>query len=446
MILKLLKVLSDGFRVMRSNTRLLLVGTLVFIFPLLYISSLQSFYQSAKKSVDSSELRRIGTLHDVSSLYLYASDKSDEAFAVLVKEISDQNPDITEVRIVERSNEGFRVRASRDEEAIGTIEEKSSLYNSAAIAPTDTSFIFKYTLNEIPMGQAIRAVSTPDGTQLFLLTEHSFEVSDAAMKSRLQQSYLGLTAIFLFLMWLAYWISRQIDWQKRHAFLEQKMKERDLFTHMIAHEFRTPLTAINGYTSFLAESTNTSPDEKRYVQTIQLSTGRLLALINDFLEVARIQSGNMQLEMKPVDIQPIISNVLDVLRPAADEKGLTLLHTPLSVPIVHTTDTKRLHQVLQNIISNSIKYTDSGSVKVTTEATPRAVTIRIQDTGMGISAEDQKKLFAPFSRVGGVEKTATIGTGLGMWITKQIVEILGGVISVESIKSVGTHVVITFKR
>lgn len=446
MILKLLKTLEQGFRVMRGNTRLLLIGVLVFVFPLLYIFSLQSFYTSAQQSIESSDMRRIGILHDVAALYIQSSDRTEASFSHLVQTIAEQNPDITEMRVVQKTTEGLQVIASLDAAAIGTFEEKTFLYDSVAFAPHNTSFTFPYTLNETRMSQAVRAVTLSDGTQFFLLTEHSFAASDGLMKSRLQQSYIGLTAIFAFLMVLAYWISRQIDWQKRHALLEQKMTERDVFISMIAHEFRTPLTAINGYTSFLAESKNTTVEEKRYVSTIQLSTNRLLALVNDFLEVARIQSGKMQIEKKPTDIQAVISGVVEVLRKTATEKGLSLNFTPLSVPIMHNTDSKRLHQVLQNIVSNSIKYTEKGLVEITTEVTPLTVTIRIKDTGMGISAEDQTKLFAPFARVGGVEKTSTVGTGLGMWITKQIVEILGGTILIESIKDVGTHVVITLKR
>jgi signal transduction histidine kinase len=215
---------------------------------------------------------------------------------------------------------------------------------------------------------------------------------------------------------------------------------------MIAHEFRTPLTAIRGYSSFLAESQTISEKEKTFVDAVQTSTERLLALINDFLEVARIQSGKMNLELVAVDVQPTIMAVIEALQPIAKEKNLTLSFHKLAVPVVLTTDTKRLYQILQNLISNSLKYTKEGSVEVTLDVAPRAISIRIKDTGMGISADDQKKLFEPFGRVGGVDKSTITGTGLGMWITKQLAEALKGAVTVESIKDVGTHVVLVFKR
>ena len=154
----------------------------------------------------------------------------------------------------------------------------------------------------------------------------------------------------------------------------------------------------------------------------------------------------MNLEMTTVDVQPTIMAVVDALQPIAKEKNLQLAFHKLAVPITLTTDTRRLYQILQNLISNSLKYTKTGSVEVTVDAAPKAVSIRIKDTGMGISAEDQQRLFAPFSRVGGVEQTKITGTGLGMWITKQLVETLRGTITVESIKGVGTHGVVVFKR
>ncbi len=215
---------------------------------------------------------------------------------------------------------------------------------------------------------------------------------------------------------------------------------------MSAHEFRTPLTAIRGYNSFLSESKTLTEQEKKHVTTIAQSTDRLLALVNDFLEVARLHSGKQLLKLETVDIQPTIVAVIHTLTPLATEKGLSLTYHQLAVPVVLSTDTKRLYQILQNLVSNAIKYTEKGSVEIVCDPTPRAVSLVIKDTGSGISADDQKRLFAPFSRVGGVEKSATTGTGLGMWITKQFIEALRGDVSVESIKGVGTHVVINFKR
>jgi signal transduction histidine kinase len=253
-----------------------------------------------------------------------------------------------------------------------------------------------------------------------------------------------LSLIFTFLIALAYWIHRQADWERQYHQLHTTLKERDLFSNMIAHELRTPLTAIKGYASFLQESPNLDTEEQRYADTIRESAERQVLLVNDFLEIARIQSGKMKIEPTQVDVNKTIPSIVETLQPEATAKQLQLIYTPALQTQPLVTDENRLVQVLTNIITNSIKYTDTGTVEVTCEATRAGIAIRVKDTGMGISAEDQKKLFAPFARVGGVEHTSTSGTGLGMWITKQMIELLGGSINVESIKGVGTHVVLQF--
>ena len=445
MILKLLSTLVQGVKVLIANSRLLFIALLIFVFPLLFVFVAQNFFDAAYTNIQTSEKRRVGTLQDSLALLLEnQSSTTVQNLHTFNEAQQKQNSDITEIKIVQKTAAGYLVRDSLDKNSIGTLDQDIVLYQSSAVS--GQSLIFEYSEDGERKWRVVRSVLGQDATPYFVVTMHTFKTVDSVMAARRQESYFGLTAIFIFLMALAYWFSRQIDWQKKYLFLKSKMEERDLFTNMIAHEFRTPLTAINGYNSFLEESTNLSMDEKGYVTIIQTSAARLLALVNDFLEVARIQSGKMELEKNSTDIQTVIVGVVEVLKPMAVEKGLMLFYKPLAVPVMYKTDSKRLHQALQNIVSNSLKYTKKGSVEIVTEITPLNVTIRIKDTGMGIGADDQHKLFAPFSRVGGVEKTTTTGTGLGMWITKQLIELLGGSIAVESIKGVGTHVVITLKR
>ena len=445
MISKLLRTLEQGIRVMRSNTRLLFVGFLIFALPLLFVLVTQSFFDTAYSNIQTSEKRRVGMLHDSLASLIHETTLSHKELEKIISTNAKQNLDIKEIRIVKKTPEGFLITESLQQELIGSYEKETDIYQSA-LGATDSSLIFPFFINGVRTWQVVRNVSAPDQSTYYIFSEHSFELLDSTMSARRQLSYFGLSFIFLFLIGLAYWLARQTDWHKRHDFLQKQLQDRDLFTNMIAHEFRTPLTAIGGYTSFLAESSTPTADEHRFINNIQVSTARLLALVNDFLEVARIQSGKMALEKKNTDIQTVLQGAVETLVQTAAEKNLSLIYSPLVKPIMQITDAKRLHQVVQNIASNSIKYTEKGSVEIVCEQNAMTTTIRIKDTGMGISAEDQQKLFAPFARVGGVENTNITGSGLGMWITKQLVESLGGAITVESIKNVGTHVVITLKR
>jgi signal transduction histidine kinase len=429
--------------VLRSNNNLLIVAVLVFVFPLLFVLITQSFFDTAYKNIETSEKRRTALLHD--ALTEVARTSTVEQLQSATEKIAADNPDITEIRTLEQTPDGYKILTSLDEKKVSTIESRTDIFEMSYGRDEET-LIYKFSSEEGRMWQAVRKVSLDDNRTVFLFSEHSFATIDSIMVARRQQSYLGLTAIFIFLIGLAYWFGKQIDWRKKYLALETQLEERDLFTNMIAHEFRAPLTVINGYVSFLMESKALHPAERRFVTNIQASTLRLLALVNDFLEVARIQSGKMSFELRDTDLREVLKTVVDSNTLTASNKGLTLLYTPTEAPLQQKTDAKRLTQILQNMVSNAIKYTEKGSVEIVTEQTPLATIIRIKDTGMGISAEDQQKLFQPFARVGGVERTSITGTGLGMWITKQMIDLLKGSITIESIKGVGTHVVITFKR
>jgi signal transduction histidine kinase len=444
MMSKLRKVLKDGFTILRGSNRLLFVAVLLFVFPLLFLYTTNTFIETAERNIETAEKRQVGILHDAISVLLSTYGATPELTREFLAVQKRETPDVTEIRITKKDPQGYRILESYDEEKVSSYESVTDMY-AVAQPNANTSLIFPFVQSGSRTWQAVRSITVGDET-FYIVSEHSFKTIDTVLQARKQQAYLTLTAIFAFLIALAYWFGRQIDWHKRYDALSVKMSERDLFTNMIAHEFRTPLTAIRGYSSFLAESQTISEKEKTFVDAVQQSTGRLLALVNDFLEVARIQSGKMNLEKQVVDVQSTILAVVQALQPIAKERNLELTFHALAVPVALTTDTKRLYQVLQNLISNSLKYTESGSVEVTLDLSPKVVSIRIKDTGMGISAEDQQKLFAPFSRVGGVEHTKITGTGLGMWITKQLVEALGGTITVESIKGVGTHVVMAFRR
>ncbi len=443
MISNLLNTLERGWVVLKSNNNLLFIGFLVFVFPILFIYITQSFFDTAYSNIETSEKRRIGILHDTLSEIIKVAEISEAQQTI--ERIAKENPDITEIRVLTPEPGGIKIVASLDSGRVDTAEPNTDIFESTNME-VGSSFIVEFSQNDVRFWQAARQVKIDGDKTYFIFSEHSFATIDSIMVARRQQSYFGLTAIFMFLMGLAYWFARQIDWRKKHLQLEAQLKERDLFTNMIAHEFRAPLTVITGYVSFLMESDALHPAERRFVSNIDASSKRLLALVNDFLEVARIQSGKMAFEMVETDIREVIQAVVEGNGLTASQKGLVLTFIPTAIPLLHKTDVKRLHQILQNMLSNAIKYTDKGSVEVVVEQNSLATVIRIKDTGMGISAEDQQKLFTPFSRVGGVDQSKITGTGLGMWITKQMIGLLNGTVTVESIKGVGTHVVITLKR
>ncbi len=443
MISKFLFTLESGWKQVRSNSKLLFIVVILFVFPLLIMLVMQQFNAVATANIQTAEFKRTDTLHSSVSAVLRASDMG--TVNRLVQDLAADSADLTSLRVYVASDANVvEIVASSDLTELNATSTLSTVLQLGKVE-FDQTFTVPLIIATGRIEQAVRYVETTKQSY-YIFSEYSRAQTDTVLNQRTQDSYLLLTLIFSFLIGLAYWINRQSDWEKRHNKIKTTLDERDLFTTMIAHEFRTPLTAIKGYASFLQESTTMLPEEIRFADTIRESAERLVLLVNDFLEIARIQSGKLTIETKPVDVRSQIQTVTTSLAKEANTKGLQLIYTPNLQPQILVTDANRFVQILANIVSNSIKYTDKGTVEISSEMERAGLVIRIKDTGMGISAEDQKRLFAPFARVGGVDKTTTTGTGLGMWITKQMIELLHGTIAVESIKGVGTHIVLRFKQ
>jgi signal transduction histidine kinase len=445
MISQFLRIIENGLRIMSSNMRLLLVGVLVFIFPLLYVWSAQLFYKTAYDNIHTSQKQTVGMAHDaVAALLQNIPVQNFATLNSVLGVIAEQNSDITKFLVYQETEQGLLVIASPIAEQLNTYDQKAEAIRDLGFSNAHPFLQMEFIIDGKRVWQAYRRVPI-DTTFYYIFSEHDFSLIDSKMTARQQESYLALTFILAFFMVLAYWLHRQTHWQKRYSELTETLHERDLFSNMIAHEFRSPLTAIKGYASFLEESPNLSNDERRFVGTIRQSTEHLVLLVSDFLEVARLQSGKLKIEKQDIDVRTVISTAVENLSGMAREKGLGLVFESGTKPIIFKTDKTRLLQVLTNLITNAIKYTPAGAVTLRCAEDYHAVVIRIMDTGTGISAEDQQKLFAPFTRVGGVDGTQITGTGLGMYITKQLVALLGGTIGVESIKNVGTHLVVTLK-
>lgn len=200
----------------------------------------------------------------------------------------------------------------------------------------------------------------------------------------------------------------------------------------IVHEMRTPLTSIAGYAQMLQRQDIGPEQRELFAQTIQREAMRMGRLANDFLDLARLESGRTFLAQEEVALEPLIQEALSLLRLQAEEKGVVLqTRLPPSLPVV-LGDASRLKQALINLLANAVKYSRAGdSVTVEAQVGEREVTVGVIDTGPGISAEAQKRLFQKFYRVSSSEQE-TVGSGLGLAITRRIVEAAGGRIWVES--------------
>jgi len=258
------------------------------------------------------------------------------------------------------------------------------------------------------------------------------------------------SAIFLIFLYFGYLliqsvireIQRRAELQKLYEEVDRLSRAKSEFISIASHQLRTPLTAIKGYISMLIEGTygklagrTVPPMEKVYA-----SNERLIKLVNDLLNVSRIESGTLRIDLEKTSLEKVISSVADELSIKANEKKLYLKweKSPEPLPEV-TVDPDKFRQVVLNIIDNCIKYTEEGGVAVKTEIKKPAkkwpqgsVLIEIKDTGEGMTKEELEKMFESFSRGKAGAKHWTAGTGLGLYIARKFTEIHGGRVWAES--------------
>ncbi len=219
-------------------------------------------------------------------------------------------------------------------------------------------------------------------------------------------------------------------------------RERELdkmktdFISVVSHELRTPLTSLKGYTDLLLSGAagETTELQAEFLGIIQLSTTRLSNLINDILDISRIESGTLKIKHEPIDYRKIVADTLRLMKAAADAKQISMdAALPEAIPPVRG-DADKVTQVLTNLVSNAIKYTPEGGwVKVSLELSGEAsVTTCVADSGIGVAPDDQKKLFQKFFRADNSSTREAGGTGLGLVIAKTLIELMGGAIWLES--------------
>ena len=225
----------------------------------------------------------------------------------------------------------------------------------------------------------------------------------------------------------------------------QRLREldrlKDDFVSLVSHELRTPLTSIRGYLELLLdEGSDLTDEQRRFLGIVDRNSERLLSLVSDLLFLAQIEAGKLAIEVGLVDLETIAEESVETASPGATARGVALTFTTDELPKLRG-DRARLAQVLDNLISNAVKFTPAGGrVDVRLKAADELALVEVEDTGIGIPQDEQQQLFERFFRSSRATQNAIPGTGLGLTITKAIVERHGGRIALESTENVGTLV------
>jgi signal transduction histidine kinase len=382
---------------------------------------------------------------------------------IKIETLIKNNLDIQELAVLIPEGDDFKIIASSIAEDIGKIRA-SYYYKLAWLQPennglaTDSlnlagtsdgeelinhQYSERFWLVAMPMRDA-------SGEKQALLTIRlsSKIVDDLTNYNRNVSIYLLIGTVIIVVLFLLVAVRL---WD--YAILYKKIKNvdqmKDEFISMASHELRTPVTGIKGYVSMVLDGSFGPINDKvkKSLSAVQGAAERLSILVEDLLNVSRIEQGRVKINAQPLDISPVIEDMVNELEVQADKKSLALVFKPhkQKLPLINI-DKDRFKQVIINLIGNAIKYTEKGSVEIMTEEKydGRVLEFRIKDTGIGMSALDRERLFEKFYRVQNDKTKGIAGTGLGLWITKQLVELMNGTIMVDSIENVGTQVTLQF--
>jgi signal transduction histidine kinase len=434
---------SRGFRRLRQSPQLIYTVIVALLIVLAFIFVVQSFL-----TVGITTQRRLITVRSGSILdtfVTFADDRIDDTnyLTEAMQSIKRSNTSIIDLRIVKPQDDHFIILASIQENEVGALDANNDQLYQAALRDTTHSFTQESVGND-RIYRTARAVTTPDDT-VEAIVYISQQVPSLTIYKNIRDSILAFIFIMTVLMFLFLRQARIIDYVALYKRLKEVDQLKDDFISMASHELRAPIAVIKGYMDYIADFKNLDEKQQGYVTKAKKGTERLDLLVEDILDVSRLDQGRMKFNLEIFDPADIIRETADSFTDLAQEKGLAL-ETTIQQSAMIQADKNKLKQVMTNLVSNAVKYTKQGKVLVHISADERYVRISVQDTGIGIPHREVHRLFKKFYRIQSEATKDIPGTGLGLWITAQIVHNMHGSIMLESKEGEGSRFTIRFPR
>ncbi|MFZ2226251.1 MAG: HAMP domain-containing sensor histidine kinase [Candidatus Moraniibacteriota bacterium] len=428
----------------KNNPSILYSLILIIFIPLAIFFNTFIISDNFQKNIDTITQRKAILVENIINTALENKLGDSAKLQTLVEKIQAENSELVNLTITkpDQEKENFTVVATTKSELIGStltdVEKTQALLawnNPEGIAFLDANQsgrfwnITKYLNDENEKKTALISLS-------FSLAD-----SDNLINRTINNSYLILVLTILVVILLVANHTRLFGYAVSLEKLKEVDQMKDTFISMASHELRSPLTAIQGYLELFRDGNKKTLDteNQRYLDNISHSIKRLGSLINDMLEVSRLEGNRIPITLAPIDTQKLIGESVEELASSAQEKKLKLIYTPLPDLPFALADPERTKQIIINLLSNAIKYTPRGKVELTTKLSKKELLITVADTGMGISPEEQAKLFQKFYRIQTDETKNIVGTGLGLWITRELARKMDGDITLESMSGVGSR-------
>jgi signal transduction histidine kinase len=458
------ELIKRGIAFVKNNPTIIYSLALIFVVNgALFLNSyviLNRFGANLDKTLRTKAVLAEDIFSVVANDYFADVSKNEAILKESISRIQGSDPEIVEMNIYNTNiSDGIYVPVVSSKSTLN-VNVNSNEANNDKITQNaikfaisiDDAFAYLSNRNGERYWNVVKAVRKDSVVVGVISLKLSIAENDALVRKTILQVYALTLGAMVIVLLLIFNHIRLFSFEIRAKKLEEIDKMKDDFISMASHELKSPLTAIRGYTELLEDAIHQDSlgsekglMQKKYISNITVSVNRLKTLVDDLLDVSRIEQNRLPMDLKELDLAEIVLCISDEMSVLAKEKGLVLKHDIAEVSTV-LADSERLKQIVVNLISNAIKYTFRGEVTVQIKEKNDVVLLIVADSGLGISAENMKNLFSKFYRVKNADTEGISGTGLGLWIAREIAQKMGGDLNVESIEGVGSHFTLTLKK
>ncbi len=450
---------QNTFVFVRENPAILFSLALIVVIPLaLYfyvLLTVQSFENAAMNEIEAHDFTASDALLAMVERDFPAKDTANlEALQKTIDRIVANDTRLKNIRVIVKDGRDYKAVAAQNRDQVGmSIDVTPSLNGESRIAYSWVNASEDVSSEIEIAGEKLRRVIKvfvgEDG-EVYALAAADFSINRTLdmIAAGVYQSYLIMGVIMILSLFLIVQHARLFSYVGLSKDLQQKNTAKDNFIRMATHELRAPVTVLTGYTDLLKEDLagTVDADQQKYIDRMVLSVKNLSDLMADILEVSHLEQGRTDFEPEIIAPDIVVKEIVDGLAAKAEQKGLKLSFDAKGFSHKIRVNPVCFKRIVTNLVENSIKYTPAGKVAVTVAAqtAKKRCAITIQDTGFGISAEGQAHLFEQFYRVKTQENAEIPGTGLGLWMSREMARKMGGDIMLESIEKMGSKFFIFF--
>ncbi len=451
---------KNAFAFIRDNPAISFSLALMVFIPLalyFYVSfTLQSFERVAEIEIGSHTYTTRNMLLILMDRDFPAKNSQNQrALQQMIDSIDADETNLRNIRVIVKEGRDYKAIAAQDHDMVGKIIDVTPSLNGESLIAyswvnTNEDVVSDIEISGERYRRVIKVFADDESGEVYALATADISLNRTlnALSGAVYQGYLIMALIIFLSLLLVFQHARLFSYVGLSKELQQKNVAKDNFIRMATHELRAPVTVLIAYMETLKEELAgaVSDDQKIYIDRMDLSIKNLSDLMADILEVSHLEQGRTDFVPEIIAPDVVIKEIVAGLTPKAEEKGLKLAFVAAGFSHKVSVNLVCFKRIVTNLVENSIKYTPAGKVAVSIAAqtAKKRCVITIQDTGFGISAEGQAHLFEQFYRVKTQDNSGIPGTGLGLWMSRQMARKMGGDIMLESIERMGSRFFVFF--